>query len=309
MNQGKAMASCDISIIIVNYNTGDLAINCINSIREKTAGVTYEIIIVDNGSEDMSFQIKLGSTPDITVIKNPTNLGFGKANNIGADVASGKYLMMLNPDTILVNNALKIMFEFMEKPKNWNIAVCGGVLINLNGVPTVSSGKFPNGIKMVFESLPLINNILNFNRFGRDQDQFFFVDYVSGADFFIRKDIFKEIGGFDPRYIAYYEDADLCKRLFQQGYKAAILKEAKIIHLQSQSVPNPIKRKMIMYESSLQYLAKFHGRSPSFKYYCEVNKIKYKIYLTLLKKKYGRDEREMLNNMIALSSYYRQMQT
>ena len=298
----------DVSIIIVNYNTGQLTINCINSIREKTSGVSYEIIVVDNASEDKSSQIIRATFKDVTLIENQSNIGFGAANNMGAGLAAGKYLLMLNPDTIFINNALKVIYDFMEIPENRNIAVCGGMLLDGDGLPTVSCGDFPSLKKMVFYSLPFTNKIFRrseLKRLGNSQSKYLITDFVTGADFFIRKDIFKEEGGFDEKYLAYYEDTDLCKRLSLKGYKSAIVREAKIIHLCGKSVANPIKRRMIMYESSLLFLSKFYGHRPSFKLYCVVNQIKYRVYLVLLKQRYTSEERIMLGKMIRTSANYR----
>lgn len=302
------MSEYDVSIIIVNYNTGPLVVDCINSILEKTSGISYEIIIVDNASEDKSCEIISSNFQNITLIKNKSNLGFGSGNNIGSEVATGKYLLMLNPDTILINNALKAMHDFMEKPENKNVAVCGGMLVDAYGIPTVSSGDFPSINKMIFYSLPFTHKIFkrfSLKKFKNSQSNYFIVDFVSGANFFIRKDIFKEEGGFDSNYLAYYEDADLCKRLSLKGYKSAIVKEAKIIHLYGKSLTNPIKRKMIMYESSLWYLSKFFGDKPSFKFYCMINEIKYRIYLFLLRKRYTNEETSLLKRIIEASLSYR----
>ena len=302
------MDSFAVSIIIVNYNTAQLTVDCINSIREKTQGLTYEIIVVDNASEDKSSQIIRSTFKDITFIENRSNIGFGAANNMGAELATGKYLLMLNPDTIFINNALKVMYEFMEKPENRNIAVCGGMLIDGNGLPTVSFGDFPSPQKMILYSLPFANKIFRrseLKRLENSSSNFSVVDFVTGANFFIRRDIFKEEGGFDEKFLAYYEDTDLCKRLSLRGYKSAIVREAKIIHLCGKSVTNSIKRKMIMYESSLLFLSKFYGRSPSLKFYCVVNEIKYRIYVTLLKKRYTSEERKMLRRMIEISASYK----
>ena len=91
-----------ISIIIVNYNTGNLTLDCLHSVYEKTSDVSYEIIVVDNASEDGSSQLIRATFKNITLIENQSNIGFGGANNMGAEVATGKYLLMLNPDTILL---------------------------------------------------------------------------------------------------------------------------------------------------------------------------------------------------------------
>ena len=117
----------DVSIIIVNYKTPELVVECIRSIREKTTGISYEIIIVDNDSKDNSLEIfSTELDEDIKVVVANENLGFGKANNLGAQHATGKYLFLLNSDTLLINNAIQILYQYIEK--NNHIGVVGGNL-------------------------------------------------------------------------------------------------------------------------------------------------------------------------------------
>lgn len=116
----------DVSIIIVNYKTPELVVECIRSIREKTTGISYEIIIVDNDSKDNSLEIfSTELEEDIKVVVANENLGFGKANNLGAQHATGKYLFLLNSDTLLINNAIQILYQYIEK--NNHIGVVGGI--------------------------------------------------------------------------------------------------------------------------------------------------------------------------------------
>ena len=128
----------DVSIIIVNYNTYDLTLDCINSIKEKTNNIKYEIIVVDNNSPNRIIEnLKL---ENVRLVLNSKNGGFGYANNIGNKYAKGKYLFFLNSDTILMNNAIFELFEFMEKKSN--VGICGGNLYTLEHKPTISFERF-----------------------------------------------------------------------------------------------------------------------------------------------------------------------
>ena len=118
----------DVSIIVVNYNTEKLILNCLDSIYEKTEGLDFEIIVVDNNSPNKPQVLKVDSR--IEYIQSETNLGFGKANNLGAQYAKGKYLFCLNPDTILINNAVKELYKFMIEHKD--IGICGANLYQAN---------------------------------------------------------------------------------------------------------------------------------------------------------------------------------
>ena len=127
----------DVSVIMVNYNTLELTKNTINSVMEKTKDLNYEIILIDNASTDGSVEFFEKEYKDkIIFIKNNENLGFGKANNKGIEIAKGKYVFLLNSDTLLINNAIKILFDFMEKNKN--CGVCGGNLFDIDLKPTHS---------------------------------------------------------------------------------------------------------------------------------------------------------------------------
>lgn len=131
----------DVSIIIVNYNTKNLTKDCINSIYEQTAGLEFEIIVSDNNSKDGSIEMIKESFPNVILIENNENLGFGRANNKGLAVATGKYIFYLNSDTILLNNAVKIFFDYFEKHNNENIGALGCNLQNKDGETIHSFGQ------------------------------------------------------------------------------------------------------------------------------------------------------------------------
>ncbi len=121
----------DVSIIIVNYNTTELLINCIHSIYDKTINVKYEIIVVDNNSIKSPGSILLKLFPDVVFIQSHTNLGFGKANNKGVEYSNGKYLFFLNSDTILLNNAVYKLYDFLEHIEDNRIVAVGGNLFTV----------------------------------------------------------------------------------------------------------------------------------------------------------------------------------
>ena len=117
----------DVSIIIVNYNTADLIVDCIESINRYTKDISFEIIVVDNNSSDKSCSVLEEKFNNIILIKSKDNLGFGRANNLGALTAKGKYLLLLNSDILLIDNSIKKFFDFMEEQPN-EVAACGGNL-------------------------------------------------------------------------------------------------------------------------------------------------------------------------------------
>ena len=237
----------DVSIIIVNYKSSKLVIDCVNSIFEKTKKLSYEIIVVDNASNDDSIDnLKKEFGDEIKLIQSEENLGFGKANNLGVKSSCGKYIFMLNPDTILINNAIYILMNILERNKD--IGSVGGNLYTIEMEPCPSyCRKFDDlNTERMYSSWMyiLFNKVVqkinskrknnnralknNFNYSGKSLE----VAYIFGADMMMRKSLFEQIGGFDPIYFMYAEEQDLSWRITNKGKKNISIPEAKIIHLE-----------------------------------------------------------------------------
>lgn len=242
----------DVSIIIVNYNTKDLTAACIDSIFQYTKDVEFEVILVDNASTDGSKEFfRLDSR--IIFVESETNLGFGRANNLGYKYSSGDYIFLLNSDTYLLNNAIKEFHEKMlELPLS--VACIGANLIGEDGLPVHSYGdfiKFNYSWKSVLESMsrkhalysPCMNNMK--------------VPYVTGADLFIRKSVIQECGFFDPLFFMYYEDNDLQRTYAKAGYEARIVEGPAIVHLEGQS--NVYKINILYTCSNFAYIRKWYS--------------------------------------------------
>lgn len=256
----------DVSIIIVNYNTTDLLLDCLRSIYEFTKGIEYEVIVVDNASENNpSGQIN-ALYPNIKLILNNENVGFGQANNIGAKNAVGKYLFLLNSDTVLLSNSIKCFFDFMEiNNKDGNIGVVGGLLFDKKGVENESCDIFPSPISVIynmFGSRYFSNNYMHKVMNKLKTSEFCFVDYVSGADMFMLKSLFDEVNGFDNIFFMYYEESDMQKRIANQGKRNCIVKHVKIIHYRGESQKKIAsnKKRCIVQKSMLCYMKKHLNR-------------------------------------------------
>src|SRR2546428_10230979 len=130
------------SIIIVNYNTKDLLRSCLESITENTAFISYEVIVVDNASVDGSAKMIMDEFSWVRLVLPEKNLGFGKANNLGAKHAQGQYLFFLNPDTVLLSNAVEVLITALMSNKD--VMICGGSLYGKHGEPVVAYGNFPS---------------------------------------------------------------------------------------------------------------------------------------------------------------------
>lgn len=220
-----------VSIIIVNFNTAGLLDDCIGSVIDNTNGVDYEIIVVDNNSEVGSVNYLISKYPEVRFIFSEENLGFGRANNLGVSYANGKYLFFLNPDTLLLNNTISILYEFMEA--NPQTGACGGNLYKQDNTPAIS---FHTMDFYTREWRILLNKKwpLGFNITDKPQD----VSVIMGADLFIRRDIFNRLKGFDPDFFLYFEEVYLCDLVRRTGYKVTSVPQARITHFEGAAAEN-----------------------------------------------------------------------
>ena len=229
----------DVSVIIVNYNTKKLCRDCIDSVIEKTEGLKYEIIVVDNNSSDNSAEyLKDVYSDKVKIITSDVNLGFGRANNLGFRYAVGKYVFLLNSDTVLINNAIKILFDFIDS--NEDVGVVGGNLYNLNGkgmhsymreMPSLKNDRVPNIFTRLWRRLRFDKNGREFNADGVIKP----VGYITGADMMIRMSALNSAGWFDEEFFMYSEEVELTHRIRKLGYKVYSVPQAKIIHLEGAS--------------------------------------------------------------------------
>jgi GT2 family glycosyltransferase len=228
---GKSFNTMDLSIIILNYNTKELTIECINSIvaqyKEELEKGIFEIILVDNASNDGSVESlsKLKTKiANFQLIESKENLGFSKGCNLGAGNAKGEYILFLNSDTEIKDQGLKKMVEYFKKNKQ--IGVLGGALKNEDGTSQSSAGKFYN-------LLNLTQMLMGFERVGflrESPKEIKKVDWVSGACLMMRRKIFKIVGGFEKELFMYGEDTELCFRANKNGFPTFFYPEIMLFH-------------------------------------------------------------------------------
>jgi len=235
----------DVSIIIVNYNTTLLLMDTIDSVFEKTESIEYEIIVVDNNSPNDPEAIlteKYGEK--IIYLSLSENIGFGRANNEAAKIAKGRNLFFLNPDTIVLNNAVKVLSDYLDN--NPKVGCCGGNLLDKEGVPAHSFGRFFVSslfyeINQLFLRLP--EKILyGKNSFYNHTNYPMKVCFITGADLMVRKSVFDRLNGFDPDFFMYFEEAELEYRVAKEGYKIMSVPNGLIIHLEGKSCQNNLVR-------------------------------------------------------------------
>ncbi|WP_366184854.1 glycosyltransferase family 2 protein [Flavobacterium ovatum] len=272
----------NVSIIIVNYNTRQLLANCLDSIKEKTIGVEYEVIVVDNDSQDDSVSLIKDNYPWVKLIEAGGNLGFGRANNLGFNAACGKYIFLLNSDTILLNNAVLMFFEFMELHNSDNsIGAIGGVLLDVDNKPTMSFGDFPSiNSEWNYIKNKIKDKLLNKNTSSSQllNESVFDVDYIIGADLFIPKFVIEKIGLFDADFFMYYEETDLQKRMDLNGYKRMIIPHTKIIHLEGGSITSSFKfsyKRFALSQTSLHIYIKKHFKG--------INYLSFRVFMMFIR--------------------------
>ena len=289
----------DVSVIMVNYNTRVMTSVAIDSVFERTEGIRFEIIVVDNASSDGSKEYFEGRK-DITYIYSDKNLGFGQANNLAAKQAKGKYLFFLNSDTLLCNNAIKILHNYIETHPE--VGVVGGNLYNRDNKPTYSYDRSYPGIYSTLNFLSC--RILNRLRYGKNSNfnhlnQPLQVAFISGADLMIRADLYRDLDGFSNDYFMYYEETDLCYRIFKTGFGILSIPKAKIIHLEggsfSGSTENIIRKFKISISSRVTFIKKYH--TPL---YVKIDYLLNYLYLIVLRRVHKKNF-----NSIDLAEYYR----
>lgn len=221
----------DVSIIIVNYNTLQMTKECIDSVFQHTQDVSFEIVLVDNASSDGSKEY-FETDNRIKYIYSEENLGFGRANNLGYMHSVGKYIFLLNSDTLLLNNAVLEFYRYMQQADN-KVACCGCQLVNAVGDFVGSGWKFP-GIRQFWERIMHFVFCEFYKKkhciekpFVNDTN----IDFVCGADLFIRREVIEKCGLFDPDFFMYFEETEMQYRYAKSGFLRKIITAPRIVHL------------------------------------------------------------------------------
>lgn len=218
------MRSIQLSLIIVTWNTADITLKCVKTIKQYLKGVDYEIIVADNGSEDDTVT-RLKKEGGIIVIENKANLGFGKGNNVAAKKAKGKYLLFLNSDMELIDNKLVDMLDYINNHSQ--IGLIGPKFLNID---LTDQGS-------VFPPQTLVNAFKEFwlgqkaySKYVPNTNQPVEVSSVSGGAVLILRQLFEKIGGWDKRYFMFFEDLELCRQVKKLGYKIYYFPACRFIH-------------------------------------------------------------------------------
>lgn len=214
-----------LSIIIGNYNTYKLTLDCIKSIYKYPPKFSFEVIVVDDGSTDNS-GVKLKSIEktfrNLKVVLNVNNQGFVGTNNKGLRLSRGNYKLLLNSDTLVKKDAIQNIVDFAEQ--NLDAGVVGSRLLNSDGSVQESCFYFPS-----------YRNVINYKKFSPKSTDAVVVDAVVGASFLITPKAYKLIGGLNPKYKSYFEDLDYCREVYRKGLKVYYLPDSIVTHYHGES--------------------------------------------------------------------------
>ncbi|MGM1050169.1 MAG: glycosyltransferase family 2 protein [Bacillota bacterium] len=241
----------DISVLIVNYNTCQLTVDCLHSVFASKTEYNFEVIVIDNHSKDKSVETILELFPQVTLIVNSDNNGFAKANNQGMDIAQGRYILLLNSDTVVLEDTLDIMITFMDKNPITGASGCKVLLPDgsldkacKRGFPTPSASfYYAFGLSKLFPDKPRYNQ---YQLGYLDPDQEYPVDCLVGAFMMVRRETIEQVGGLDEEFFMYGEDIDWCYRIKEAGWGIHYYPLTHIIHFKGGSARRrPVK---IIYE-------------------------------------------------------------
>jgi len=278
----------DLSIIIVNWNTREFLAQCLESLKTHTKKISYEIIVVDNFSSDGSPEMVEKEFPEVSLIKNKENLGFGRANNQGFVKARGKYILFLNSDVSVNENCLDQMYDFMETRPNVGASACR--LTFPDGTLQHSCRRFPTlkvyslmllGLRFFIPNMKPFREYLMLDWNHADERE---VDQIMGSFMYIRKDVLDEVGSFDERYWMYFEEVDLCWRMKRAGWKIVHYPHASAIHFLSKSSEQWGERKRINeFQTSLLKYFRKNGKFYEYTFLLVLTKLRSLFSLPLLK--------------------------
>lgn len=213
-----------VSIIILSYNTADFISSCLQSVYTYVKDAPFEIIVVDNHSQDQSVHLIKTKFPKVRLIESKSNLGFAKGINLGVSYAKGEMLLFLNSDAQFFDTSFSKMVGFLREMKEKRVGIVGGKLINKDRTTSFSYHQF--------YTLSRVFNLLFYERGNRQESRHQLrVDWVSGGFMLIWKDLFKDFHGFDKGYFMYIEDMDLCYRISKKGFKTYFFPYSKVHHI------------------------------------------------------------------------------
>jgi GT2 family glycosyltransferase len=256
----------DVTVVVVNYNTAHLLKPMFDALEASRSHLRMEIVVIDNASRDTSVAVLRDNYPDVTLIENAVNVGFGRANNQAIPLIRGRYVLLLNTDAFVSADTLTKTISFMDE--NPGFGVLGVKLVGTDGLLQPSCRYFPtpwnvflaaNGLTSLFPSTRLVDDMAWDHAAVRE------CDWVPGCYYLIRREAIDRAGLFDPRFFMYYEEVDHCRAVKQAGWSVVYYPFTQVVHLggESAATDSPLgagrQITSIQIESELLYFRKRHG--------------------------------------------------
>ncbi len=263
MNPKSEIRKPTLSIIIVSWNVADLLRACLQSIDANRGVLDLEVIVVDSASADNTVAMVSAEFPWVRLLVQSENVGFPRGNNIGMTAATADAILLLNPDTEIVDAALSDMLAYLNA--NPDVGIVGPQLLNPDGSHQSSRRRFPTTATGLFESTwlqplaprPLLNR---FYATDLPDDAINDVDWVTGACMLTRRAVIEQVGGMDPAYFMYSEELDWCKRIKDAGWRVVYLPTAAVVHHIGKSSEQAVTARHINFNrAKLRYFRKHHG--------------------------------------------------
>ena len=253
----------DLSIVIVSWNVVDLLKKCLTSIFMHQNDLAIEVFVVDNASKDEALEMVKKEFPSVKLIVNEKNHGFARANNQAIKQSRGKYVLLLNPDTEIQENALKNTLDYMEKDET--IGITGCRLLYPDKTIQLSVRRFPTLYAMFIIMLKIHNFfpelVDEYYALDFDYYQAGDVDQLMGAFFMIRRQLIEDVGLLDEKFFYWYEEVDYCRRAKKANWRVAYFPGAEVVHYGSESFKQvlTLKRQKVLNASILHYFRKHHS--------------------------------------------------
>lgn len=271
------------SIIIVNYNSKNVLLNCLSSIKSHCEILNPEVLVIDNDSAETISELE-SSFPQFTFIFNEKNIGYAAANNIGILKASGKFILLLNPDTIVNKDSFQPMIKFLEENKN--VGIVGCKIFNADGDIERSTHSFPSLLKEFVHANEFIKNIVGYESWISgflkkifkskslesywDHNSIKEVDHVTGACMMVKREVIDKVGLLDEAFFLYNEEVEWSLRFKNAGYKSVFLPDSNIMHLFGHSTKQRVQKQTInhllveRYRGMFYFFQKHYGSAKLF---------------------------------------------
>ncbi len=275
--EARTLDEVDLGVLIVSYNTRGLLRNCLSSIYQKTTGIRFEVMVVDNGSSDNSVRMIRKEFPQVKLIENRENLGFARANNQVIKRSRARYFLLFNPDTGLKASSPDKMIAFMDNHPE--VGVLGCKILNADGTIQPSNSSFPNlftEFLRAFQVKKLIpgaglreeigqkwsamlgSTLREYLRVYWDSERIREVDWVSGACLLVRRSAIEDVGLLDESFFMYYEDADWCYRMREKGWKTYYFPFFEVVHYVGKSDSRFSPRTFVERQRSMYHYFRKH---------------------------------------------------